>query len=259
MLAFVLGLSFLLLLVAFRSIVIPATAIALNLLSTGAAYGIMTLVFQDGWFARTIGITPGPVIESFVPLFVFTIVYGLSMDYHFFILTRIKEGRDRGLDSRTAVAERDRGHRGHDHERRGDHGGGVRGLRDHEVRDDPAARARARGRGVRRRDDHPEHPAAGGHAPARRLELVPAVVPRVAAAGHDRGRAGRAIASGPGWTGGAGAPARSRTPPTSRRPRASRPDGSSPPTSAQPPRCAAGRPRSRVRTGLRPRPPRSPR
>ena len=103
-LVFVLGLSFLLLLVAFRSIVIPTTAIALNLLSTAAAYGILTLVFQDGWFAKTIGITPGPVIESFVPLFVFTIVYGLSMDYHFFILTRIKEARDRGLDSKSAVA-----------------------------------------------------------------------------------------------------------------------------------------------------------
>ncbi|HEY6057596.1 MAG TPA: MMPL family transporter [Candidatus Limnocylindrales bacterium] len=103
-LLFVLGLSFVLLLVAFRSIVIPATAITLNLLSTGAAYGIMTLVFQDGWFARMIGATPGPVIESFVPLMVFTIVYGLSMDYHFFILTRIKEARDRGLDSRAAVA-----------------------------------------------------------------------------------------------------------------------------------------------------------
>ncbi len=102
-LAFVLGLSFLLLLVAFRSIVIPATAIVLNLLSTAAAYGIMTLVFQDGWFADPIGVTPGPVIESFVPLFVFTIVYGLSMDYHFFILTRIKEARDRGLDSKAAV------------------------------------------------------------------------------------------------------------------------------------------------------------
>ena len=101
--AFVLGLSFLLLLVAFRSIVIAATAIVLNLLSAAAAYGIMTLVFQDGWFARTIGITPGPVIESFVPLFVFTIVYGLSMDYHFFILTRIKEARDQGLDSKAAV------------------------------------------------------------------------------------------------------------------------------------------------------------
>jgi RND superfamily putative drug exporter len=102
---FVLTLSFLLLLVAFRSIVIPATAILLNLLSAGAAYGIMTLVFQDGWLAQQLGIVPGPVIQSFVPLFVFTIVYGLSMDYHFFILTRIKEARDRGLDSRTAVAQ----------------------------------------------------------------------------------------------------------------------------------------------------------
>jgi RND superfamily putative drug exporter len=102
--AFVLGLSFLLLLVAFRSIVIPTTAIALNLLSMGATYGILTLVFQDGWFASAIGITPGPVIEAFVPLFVFTIVYGLSMDYHLFILTRIKEARDQGLDSREAVA-----------------------------------------------------------------------------------------------------------------------------------------------------------
>ena len=101
--AFVLGLSFLLLLVAFRSIVIPATAIVLNLLSAAAAYGILTLVFQDGWFAGAIGITPGPVIESFVPLFVFTIVYGLSMDYHFFILTRIKEARDQGLYSRAAI------------------------------------------------------------------------------------------------------------------------------------------------------------
>ncbi len=101
---FVLGLSFLLLLVAFRSIVIPTTAILLNLLSMAAAYGVLTLVFQDGWLASSIGVTPGPVIEAFVPLFVFTIVYGLSMDYHLFILTRIKEARDQGLDSREAVA-----------------------------------------------------------------------------------------------------------------------------------------------------------
>ena len=133
-LAFVLGLSFLLLLVAFRSIVIPATAIVLNLLSTAAAYGILTLVFQDGWFANAIGITPGPVIESFVPLFVFTIVYGLSMDYHFFILTRIKEARDRGLDSKSAVAHGHLGDRRNDHQRRRDHGRRVLGLRDHEVR-----------------------------------------------------------------------------------------------------------------------------
>jgi uncharacterized membrane protein YdfJ with MMPL/SSD domain len=101
---FVLGLSFLLLLLAFRSIVIPIKAILLNLLSTAAAFGVVVLVFQDGWFARELGIEPGGVIESWVPLFIFTILFGLSMDYHLFILTRIKEARDRGLDSRAAVA-----------------------------------------------------------------------------------------------------------------------------------------------------------
>jgi uncharacterized membrane protein YdfJ with MMPL/SSD domain len=102
--AFVLGLSFLLMLVAFRSIVIPIKAILLNLLSTGAAFGVMVLVFREGWFADQLGIVPGGVIESWVPIFIFTILFGLSMDYHLFILTRIKEARDRGLDSRAAVA-----------------------------------------------------------------------------------------------------------------------------------------------------------
>jgi RND superfamily putative drug exporter len=101
---FVLGLSFLLMLVAFHSIVIPIKAILLNLLSTAAAYGILVLVFQDGWLAEPLGITPSGVIESWVPLFIFTILFGLSMDYHLFILTRIKEARDRGLGSRAAVA-----------------------------------------------------------------------------------------------------------------------------------------------------------
>ncbi len=102
---FVLGLSFLLMLVAFHSIVIPIKAILLNLLSTAAAYGILVLVFQDGWLAEPLGITPSGVIESWVPLFIFTILFGLSMDYHLFILTRIKEARDRGLGSREAVAK----------------------------------------------------------------------------------------------------------------------------------------------------------
>jgi RND superfamily putative drug exporter len=101
--AFVLGLSFLLLLVAFRSIVIPIKAIVLNLLSTGAAFGLLVLVFQDGRLAGTLGFKPGP-IESFVPVFIFTILFGLSMDYHVFILTRIKEARDRGLSTNEAVA-----------------------------------------------------------------------------------------------------------------------------------------------------------
>ncbi|HEV8282435.1 MAG TPA: MMPL family transporter [Candidatus Limnocylindrales bacterium] len=101
--AFVLGLSFLLLLVAFRSIVIPIKAILLNLLSTGSAFGLLVLVFQDGRLAGALGFKPGP-IESFVPVFIFTILFGLSMDYHVFILTRIKEARDHGLSTVEAVA-----------------------------------------------------------------------------------------------------------------------------------------------------------
>jgi uncharacterized membrane protein YdfJ with MMPL/SSD domain len=100
---FVLSLSFLLLLVAFRSIVIPIKAILLNLLSTGAAFGLMVLVFQEGWLQGPLEFKPGP-IESFVPVFIFTILFGLSMDYHVFILTRIKEARDHGLSSNEAVA-----------------------------------------------------------------------------------------------------------------------------------------------------------
>jgi putative drug exporter of the RND superfamily len=103
--AFVLGLSFLLMLVAFHSIVIPIKAILLNLLSVAAAYGVMVLVFERGWLAGPLGITPSGVIESWVPLFIFTILFGLSMDYHLFILTRIKEAKDRGLESRAAVAK----------------------------------------------------------------------------------------------------------------------------------------------------------
>lgn len=99
---FVLGFSFLLLLVAFHSIVIPLKAILLNLLSTGAAYGLLVLVFQEGWGAQFLDVKPG-VIETFIPIFIFTILFGLSMDYHVFILTRIKEARDRGLDSDAAV------------------------------------------------------------------------------------------------------------------------------------------------------------
>jgi RND superfamily putative drug exporter len=101
---FVLGLSFVLLLVAFRSVVIPIKAILLNLLSTGAAYGLLVLVFQEGLLADVLGFKTG-VVESFVPVFIFTVLFGLSMDYHVFILTRIKEARDRGASSNEAVAQ----------------------------------------------------------------------------------------------------------------------------------------------------------
>jgi uncharacterized membrane protein YdfJ with MMPL/SSD domain len=83
--------------------VIPIKAILLNLLSTGAAIGLMVVVFQEGWLQGVLGFKPGP-IESFVPVFIFTILFGLSMDYHVFILTRIKEARDHGMTSNEAVA-----------------------------------------------------------------------------------------------------------------------------------------------------------
>jgi len=103
--AFVLGLSFLLLLIVFHSLVIPLKAIALNILSTAAAFGVTVAVFQDGIVGHAFGLAQSNVIESWVPIFVFAILFGLSMDYHVFILTRVKEARDRGLDSRAAVAK----------------------------------------------------------------------------------------------------------------------------------------------------------
>ncbi|HEY8870811.1 MAG TPA: MMPL family transporter [Candidatus Limnocylindrales bacterium] len=102
---FVLGLSFLLLLIVFHSLVIPIKAILLNLLSTAAAFGVMVAVFQDGIVGHAFGLAQSSVIESWVPIFVFAILFGLSMDYHVFILTRVKEARDRGLDSQAAVAK----------------------------------------------------------------------------------------------------------------------------------------------------------
>jgi RND superfamily putative drug exporter len=89
--AFVLGLSFLLLTVAFRSIVIPAVAIALNLLSVGAAYGLLVLVFQKGVGNELLGFQQADRIEAWVPLFLFSVLFGLSMDYQVFLLSRIKE------------------------------------------------------------------------------------------------------------------------------------------------------------------------
>ena len=100
---FVLGFSFVLLLLVFHSIAIPIKAILLNLLASGAAFGALVLVFQEGWFASILGVTPTPVIQDWVPIFVFTILFGLSMDYEVFILSRIKEAIDGGADSHEAV------------------------------------------------------------------------------------------------------------------------------------------------------------
>src|SRR5690606_30655093 len=91
-------------LLCFRSPVIALTSIVLNLLSVVAAYGVMTAVFQKGWGDELVGTTAVGAVESWMPLFVFVVLFGLSMDYHVFVVSRIREAYDQGVDNRAAVA-----------------------------------------------------------------------------------------------------------------------------------------------------------
>ncbi|GAA1955150.1 MMPL family transporter [Kitasatospora viridis] len=106
---FVLALAFVLMLASFRSLVVALVTTVLNLLSVGAAYGALSIVFQHGIGASLLGARSTGAITSWLPLFLFVILFGLSMDYHVFVVSRIKEGHDRGLDTRTAVAQGVRG------------------------------------------------------------------------------------------------------------------------------------------------------
>ena len=191
MFAFVLGLAFLLLLVTFRSLVIPLTSIVLNLLSVGAAYGVLVWIFQDGHLQGLLGFHSNGAVVTWLPLFLFAVLFGLSMDYHVFIVSRIKELHDDGLPTSEAVA------RGHRLDRRHGDGGGRgdgRGVCDLRVAADARHQAdgrRPRGRRAARRDGDPWGPAAGGDEDARRLELVPAALACLAAARQPRGVAAR--------------------------------------------------------------------
>ena len=100
---FVLLFAFLLMLFAFRSIVIAVKAIVLNLLSVGAAYGILVLVFQNGWGLGLLGVDATDGIDPIIPILLFVILFGLSMDYHVFILSRIRELHDRGHSNDEAI------------------------------------------------------------------------------------------------------------------------------------------------------------
>jgi RND superfamily putative drug exporter len=103
--AFVLGLAFILLLVSFRSVVVAVTGLVLNLLSVAACYGMLVFVFQWGNFEKQLGFVSGGGITNWIPMFLFVILFGLSMDYHVFVVSRIREGHDRGLSTRDAVRE----------------------------------------------------------------------------------------------------------------------------------------------------------
>jgi RND superfamily putative drug exporter len=100
----VLALSFLLLMIVFRSLLVPLKAVVMNVLSIGAAYGVLVAIFQWGWGAGLIGIDSGP-IEAMAPLMLFAIVFGLSMDYEVFLLSRVREEYDKTGDSAGAVAD----------------------------------------------------------------------------------------------------------------------------------------------------------
>ena len=190
---FVLLFAFLLMLVSFRSIVIAAKSVLLNLLSVGAAYGILVLVFQHGWGKQLLGFEFTGGIDPFLPILLFVILFGLSMDYHVFILSRVREGYDAGMSTEAAVS----------------HGikttagvvtsaaivmVGVFAIFGVAAGDDlQAVRRRARVGDPDRRHARPGDPAARDDEAARRLELVPAQVARVAAALRARreARAGR--------------------------------------------------------------------
>ncbi|MFH8837800.1 MMPL family transporter [Streptomyces sp. NPDC017868] len=103
--AAVLGMSFLLLMLVFRSVLVPLKAVLLNLLSIGAAYGVMVAVFQWGWGGALIGLEATVPIVSFIPMFLFAILFGLSMDYEVFLLSRVREEYLRTGDNGTAIVE----------------------------------------------------------------------------------------------------------------------------------------------------------
>src|SRR6185503_1422034 len=102
---FVLLLTFLVMAWSFRSLVVAATAIVLNLLSVGAAYGVLVLVFQHSWAETLLDFKSNHGIISWLPLFLFVVLFGLSMDYHVFVVSRIREAVRRGVPNREAVAE----------------------------------------------------------------------------------------------------------------------------------------------------------
>ena len=149
---FVLLFAFVLMLVSFRSLVIAAKTIVLNLLSIGAAYGILVLVFQHGWGKQLLGFESTGGIDPFLPILLFVILFGLSMDYHVFVLSRVREGYDSGMTTDEAVAHGIKSTAGRRDERGDRDGRRVRHLRDAADDDLQAVRRRPGGGDPDRRD-----------------------------------------------------------------------------------------------------------
>ncbi len=169
---FVLSLSFVLLTIAFRSLVVAAKAIAVNLLSVGAAYGLLVLVFQEGIGNELFGFPQVDTIESWVPLFLFAVLFGLSMDYHVFLLSRIRERFSRDGRQQRCNSPRRRLDRSHHHRRGPDHRRCLQRLRPRRLGHVPADGVRRGGRPAARRHHRPPGARSGGDGAARRPQLV---------------------------------------------------------------------------------------
>ena len=177
----VVGLSLLLLMVVFRSILIPIKAGIFNLLSIAGAFGVVTLIFQDGHLGGLFGDATGP-IESFLPIMVFAVVFGLSMDYEVFLVSRMHEewvhtARREVRGAPRPGDDRPRRDRGGDH-----HDRGLRRLRDRQRAGAGDDGRRLRRGDLHRRVHHPAAAAAGGDAPRRAGDVVDAGVARQAPA-----------------------------------------------------------------------------
>ena len=195
--AFVLALSFGLLTLAFRSVAIAATAIGVNLLSVSAAYGMLVLVFQQGVRAGLLGFTQVSRIEAWVPIFLFGVLFGLSMDYQVFLLCRIHERLVGTGDTNQAVtfgvASTARLITG----AAADHRHGLRRLRPGRARHVPGDGLRHRDRAGPRRDRRAPGGRPRGHGAARRPELVPAGLARLDPARREVERGGHEVVAEP--------------------------------------------------------------
>jgi len=167
-------LTYLVLLRAFRSVLLPLKAVLLNVLSVAAVYGLLVVIFRWGVGADLLGLVKVDQVEGWIPIFLFAMLFGLSMDYEVFLVTRMRESWDHVQDNARAVAHGLVANRPHRHSRRAHHGRRVLGLR-RGARGRPArVRRRSRARRSHRRDARADDPRAVADGDLRPLELVAA-------------------------------------------------------------------------------------
>ena len=207
-LLYIIGVTFIVLAMAFRSIVVSLTAAVTTILSAFIGFGVLTLVFQEGYLLGVMGLDKTGPIETFVPPIAFAILFGLFMDYMVFLMSRIREEHVHGLTDARGGRARDRGDRAGHRRCRPHHGHGLRGVHPHVRPNQQGVRPRARGRdpgGCARREDDPR---AGLLHLARREDVVHAALARPAAPEHhDRAAARRRVRASSPFR---GSPSRSR-------------------------------------------------